>query len=310
MTLPRVAVIVLNWNGGQDTLDCLASLRQMDYPCFDVLVVDNSSTDGSIEAIRESFPEVSLIETGANLGFTGGNNVGMRHALDRGVDYVLLLNNDTEVAVDLLTCLVDAVEAEPGVGVAGPLIYYYDQPAIVWSAGGAVDRRRGQTRMVGLGEPDSGQYGSTPREVDFVSGCALLTRRSVLEQIGLLDERFFAYYEEVEWCLRARRAGYRIINVPGAKVWHKISPKQRASSPMVHYYMTRNRLLFLSSAGLGWRAWFQALVLDDLRTLLSWTLKRKWRHKRPCRQATLRAIADAGRCRWGNQTKGGGGRTL
>jgi GT2 family glycosyltransferase len=192
MTLPRVAVIVLNWNGGQDTLDCLASLRQMDYPCFDVLVVDNSSTDGSIEAIRESFPEVSLIETGANLGFTGGNNVGMRHALDRGADYVLLLNNDTEVAVDLLACLVDAVEAEPGVGVAGPLIYYYDQPEIVWSAGGAVDRRRGQTRMVGLGEPDSGQYGSMPREVDFVSGCALLARRSVLEQIGLLDERFFA----------------------------------------------------------------------------------------------------------------------
>jgi GT2 family glycosyltransferase len=292
MTFPRVAVIVLNWNGGQDTLDCLASLRQIDYPCFDVLVVDNSSTDGSIEAIRESFPEVSLIETGANLGFTGGNNVGMRRALDRGADYVLLLNNDTEVATDLLTCLVDAVEADPEVGIAGPLIYYYDLPGTIWSAGGAVDRRRGQTRMIGLDELDSGQYGSASREVDFVSGCALLARRSVLEQVGLLDERFFAYYEEVEWCLRARRAGFRTINVPGAKVWHKISPGQRAASPIVHYYMTRNRLLFLKATGAGWHAWFHTLLVENLRTLVSWSVRPKWRHQRSQRNVMLKALFD------------------
>jgi GT2 family glycosyltransferase len=299
MTFPRVAVIILNWNGGQDTLDCLASLRQMDYPCFDVLIVDNSSTDGSIKAIRESFPEVSLIETGTNLGFTGGNNVGMRHALDRGVDYVLLLNNDTEVAVDLLTCLVDAVEVDPGVGVAGPLIYYYDQPEIIWSAGGAIDRQRGQARMVGIDEADSGRYGSTPREVDFVSGCALLVRSSVLERVGLLDERFFAYYEEAEWCIRVRRAGYHIVNVPRAKVWHKISPGRRADSPVVHYYMTRNRLLFLKCTQLGVRAWFHTLVLEYLRTTVSWSLKPKWRDKLAQRNMMLRALYDYQRGRFG-----------
>jgi GT2 family glycosyltransferase len=292
MTFPQVAVIVVNWNGGQKTLDCLASLRQMDYPGFDVLVVDNSSTDGSMEAIRESFPEVSLIETGANLGFTGGNNVGMRHALDRGADYVLLLNHDTEVATDLLTCLVDAVETDPEVGIAGPLIYYYDQPGTIWSAGGAVDRWRGQTRMIGLDELDSGQYGSAAREVDFVSGCALLARRSVLEQVGLLDERFFAYYEEVEWCLRARRAGFRTINVPGAKVRHKISPGQRASSPIVHYYMTRNRLLFLKATGASWHAWFHTLLVENLRTLVSWSVRPKWRHQRSQRNVMLKALFD------------------
>lgn len=292
MTFPRVTVIVLNWNGGQETLDCLASLRRLDYPCFDVVVVDNCSTDGSTEPIRESFPEVWLIETGANLGFTGGNNVGIRHALDRGADYVLLLNHDTEVASDFLTHLLHAVEADPRVGMAGPLIYYYDYPEIIWSAGGAIDPQRGQARMVGLDELDSGQYGSTSREVDFVSGCALLARRSVLEQVGLLNERFFAYYEEAEWCVRVRRAGYHILNVPRAKVWHKISPGRRAASPVVHYYMTRNRLLFLHSAGFGWRAWFHTLVCEYLRTLVSWSLRPKWRDKLAQRNMMLRAIFD------------------
>ncbi len=299
MTFPQVAVVVLNWNGGQDTLDCLASLRQMDYPCFDVLVVDNSSTDGSIAAIRQSFPEMSLIETGDNLGFTGGNNVGMRHTLDRGADYVLLLNHDTEVAPDSLTCLVEAVEADPKVGIAGPLIYYYDRPEVIWSAGGVIDQHRGQARMVGLGELDSGQHDSKPCEVDFVSGCALLVRRSVLEQVGLLDERFFAYYEEAEWCVRVRRAGYHIVHVPRAKVWHKISPGRRAASPIVHYYMTRNRLLFLHSAGFGWRAWFHTLVCEYLRTLVSWSLRPKWRDKLAQRNMMLRAIFDYRNGRFG-----------
>lgn len=299
MNFPRAAVIVLNWNGGRETLDCLASLRRLDYPCFDVVVVDNGSTDGSTQAIRESFPEVWVIETGANLGFTGGNNVGIRHALDREADYVLLLNHDTEVASDSLTHLVRAAEADSRMGMAGPLIYYYDHPEIIWSAGGAIDPQRGQAQMVGIDEPDSGRYGSTPREVDFVSGCALLVRSSVLERVGLLDERFFAYYEEVEWCIRVRRAGYHILNVPRAKVWHKISPGRRAASPVVHYYMTRNRLLLLKCTQLGVRAWFHTLVLEYLRTMVSWSFKPKWRDKLAQRNMMLRALYDYQRGRFG-----------
>ncbi len=299
MTHPQVAVVILNWNGGQETLDCLASLRRVDYPRFEVIVVDNGSTDGSADAIRRDFPEATLIEMGGNLGFTGGNNVGIRYALAYGADYVLLLNNDTEVASDFLTHLVEVMEATPKVGIAGPLIYYYDRPEIIWSAGGTIDPRRGQTRMIGLGERDRGQYGPAPRQVDFVTGCALLVRRPVLEQAGLLDERFFAYYEEAEWCVRVRRAGYRVVNVPGAKVWHKISPERRAASPIVHYYMTRNRLLFLRCAQLGVGAWLYTLIGEYLRTLVSWSLRPRWRNKRNQRNAMLQALYDYRRGRFG-----------
>ena len=297
--MPRVAIIVLNWNGLTDTLECLESLASLDYPAYEVVVVDNGSTDGSPDAIRERFTDVTVVENGENLGFTGGNNVGLRRALEQGADYALLLNNDTEVAPDFVRLLVRAAEADAGIGVAGPTIYYYDQPETVWSAGGGIDWRRGKTWMVGLGTRDVGQSGESLREVDFVSGCALLVKRAVLDSVGLLDDRFFAYYEETEWCVRALRAGFRIVHVPGAKVWHKINPGGRTNSPMVHYYLTRNRLLFLKVSGAGWRAWLYTFLAEYLRTLLSWTLRPKWRDKGTHRRVMLRAIADALRGRWG-----------
>jgi len=289
---PHVTIIVLNWNGLDDTLACVASLQCLDYPDYEVVVVDNGSIDGSVKAIRERFPDVTLIENGENLGFTGGNNVGLRHALERHAHYALLLNNDTEVAPDFLRHMVEVAEADPSVGIVGPTIYYHEQPHVIWSAGGTVDRRRGQTTMVGLNEQASGQPGTAPREVDFVTGCALLVRKSVLEQVGLLNDKFFAYYEEVEWCERARRAAYRILSVPGAKVWHKISAQARSDSPLVHYLMTRNRLLWIREAGLGPGVLWRVLVLDHLRTLFSWTIRPKWRHKRPQRRAMFKAIGD------------------
>jgi len=298
---PLVSVIVLNWNGLADTLACLESLRRLDYPDYGVVVVDNGSTDGSPAAIRKRFPEVTLIETGENLGYAGGNNVGLRHALAQGAGYALLLNNDTEVAPDFLRRLVEAAQSDPQIGVAGPMIYYYDQPEVIWSAGGAIDWQRGKTWMVGLDERDSGQFGTVPREVDFVTGCALLVKRPVLEQAGLLDERFFVYYEEVEWCVRARRTGFKIVHVPQARIWHKISPGAQADSPLVHYYMTRNRLLFLRATGAGWRAWVHTLLAEDLRILLSWTLKPKWRHKKALRRVMVQALWDAWRGRWGKR---------
>jgi len=294
--MPRVAIIVLNWNGLTDTLACLESLQWLDYPNYEIMVVDNGSTDGSVSAIRGQFPAVTIIETGENLGFAGGNNVGMRHALENGADCVLLLNNDTEVAPDFLGRLVEAAEADPRVGMAGPMIYYYDQPEVIWSAGGEIDWRRGCTRMVGLDERDDGQFGRAAREVDFVTGCAVLVRATALRQAGLLDERFFMYYEEVEWCVRTRRTGFRIIHVPSAHMWHKIAPGVQADSPRVHYYMTRNRLLFLKASKAGWRAWMHTLFAEYLRTLISWSVRPKWRGKRGAmRRAMLRAIGDAWR---------------
>jgi hypothetical protein len=153
--------------------------------------------------------------------------------------------------------------------------------------------------MVGLNERDTGQFGAAPRTVDFITGCALLAKRAVLERVGLLDERFFTYYEETEWCVRAQRAGFKIVHAPAAKIWHKIPLDARESSPLVHYYMTRNRLLFLRATGAGWRPWLHTLVREDLRTWLSWSVRPRWRHKRAHRVMLTRGVADALCGRWG-----------
>jgi GT2 family glycosyltransferase len=303
---PRVIIIVLNWNGRDDTLSCLASLSELDYPSYDLVVVDNGSGDDSVPAIRASFPQVTLVETGENLGYVGGNNLGLEYAQVAKPDYTLLLNNDTEVAPDFVHMLVDAAQAGPAIGIAGPTIYYYERPDVIWSAGGAVDWQRGSTRMVGLNERDVGQFGQMPRAVDFLSGCAMLVKHTVLQHVGLLDERFFAYYEETEWCVRAKRAGFEIVHVPLAHIWHKISPEARAGSPMAHYYMTRNRLLFLKATGAGPQAWLHTLFAEYLRTLTSWSLRPRWRHKKEQRRAMLWAIHDAWRGRWGRQAVNGG----
>jgi len=289
---PRVAIVVINWNGGDDTLACLDSLAGVHYPERCVLVVDNASQDGSPERIRACHPEVTLLENQINLGFTGGNNLGMKAALQKGADYVLLLNHDTLVSPDFLEKMVSVGEADPSIGVLGPTIYYHARPGVIWSAGGAIDWKRGATRMLGMDEVDRGQYGVEPRAVDFVTGCAMLVKREALEAAGLLDESFFAYYEEVEWCVRIRRAGYGVIHVPGAKIWHKISPEAREASATVHYYMTRNRLLFLKKVGAGRQAWAHTLLGEYLRTLVSWSLRPKWRYKREQRRAMAQAIWD------------------
>ncbi|WP_254150878.1 glycosyltransferase family 2 protein [Candidatus Chloroploca mongolica] len=281
MMKPRVALLVLCYNGIEDTLACLESLQQLTYPCerYTIVVLDNASQDGTPERVQAAFPDVTVIENGANLGFAAGNNVGLRYALDHGYDYALLLNNDTEVAPDFLSILVAAAEASPRAGVVGPTIYYHVDPDLIWSAGGWIDWQRGIGLMDGTGQRDTGQYPGL-RPVDFVTGCALLVKRRVLEQAGLLDERFFMYYEETEWSVRVARAGYGILHVPAAQVWHKIPLDARFDQEYLAYYMTRNRLLFLQAIGARPDTWLHALVLQDLRTYASLWLRPKWRTRR------------------------------
>jgi GT2 family glycosyltransferase len=291
MSQKRVFIIVLNYNGRDDTLACLTSLNQLDYPAFTVLIVDNGSADDSVTAIRAQFPLVTVIEAGENLGFVGGNNLGLEHAHKMGAEYALLLNNDTVVALDFLRNLVDVAESDPTVGAVGPMIYYYEPPNMIWSAGGEVDLRHGIARMIHIGETDDGQFDSLPDPVDFLTGCAFLIKMSVYTQVGGLDPRFFLYYEDNEWCHRISRAGYRILFVPRAKIWHKISPLARESSPQVHYYMTRNRLLFLKCIQAGWLPW-TSTIFEYVCTLVSWTIKPRWRSKAAQRKAMIRAIKD------------------
>jgi GT2 family glycosyltransferase len=292
MNEPLVAIIVVSWNKKADTLACLASLLKVDYQNHKIIVIDNGSTDQTSEALRTTYPLIRLIENPSNLGFVEANNIGLKLAATWDAKYAILLNNDTVVAPDFLTHLVDAMESDPNAAAAGPMIYYDEQPEMIWSAGGAIDWQTGQTTMIGLNERDVGQYLSIPRSTDFITGCALLVRMTTVQEIGLLDPRFFAYYEEVEWCVRMTRKGFRILFIPLSKVWHKISPLEQQVSPVVHYYMTRNRLLFLRTTQAPWTAWFYTLFHDYLRTITSWSLRPKWRNLRSQRNIMVQAIVD------------------
>ena len=296
---PSVLIIVLCYNGVELTLACLESLQRLDYERADVLVVDNASSDGTPTIVRSHFPGVKMVEAGANLGYAAGNNVGLNYMLGHDYDYGLLLNNDTEVAPNFLNSLVAICEQDSTVGVAGPKIYYHDRPQTIWSVGGVIDWRcGGRTYMRGLDSVDSDQFDAVA-DVDFVTGCALLVRRAALEQAGLLDERFGMYYEETEWCVRIARAGWRIVYVPGGRVWHKIQPTLQDQSPRITYYMARNRLLFLRLTHASLSTWLYALLLQDLRTWLSWRLRPRWKWRAAQRTAMVNAWRDFVRNRFG-----------
>ncbi|MBZ5523544.1 MAG: glycosyltransferase [Acidobacteriia bacterium] len=238
-------IIILNWNSYEVTLECLLSLRKMDYRNFEVVVVDNGSVDSSAEKLAESVPEIRLIRNSENLGFAGGCNVGMRDALARGVDYVLLLNNDTVVAADFLSQLVCVAESDAKIGVLNPKMYFFDRPDRLNYAGGVHKLFRLFPKVIGLRERDDGQYDQI-REVSFLSGCALLMKAEVVRRIGVLEEVYFHFYEDIEWSLRAIQAGFKGVYVPKAVLWHKehyVTDKNHGNG-FIEFYLARNNIIF------------------------------------------------------------------
>lgn len=244
---PLVAVIVLNWNGKQDTLGCLRSLERNTYTPVRIYVVDNGSSDGSLEEFRRAFPpsdRLFYLVNESNLGYAGGNNRGIVRALEDGADYVLILNNDTVVDSDMLETLVGVARREPSVGILGPKVLCEPARHLLYSAGERqslwFNRRR-----IAVGRPDPGDV-VEPRDVDYVVGCAMLVSQEFIEQVGLLDETFFAYYDEVDWCFRGRRAGYRVMVVPAAVVYHKGEASSgKGLNPITAYCRTRNWIYFM-----------------------------------------------------------------
>jgi hypothetical protein len=223
MAEPKVVAVVLNFNGERFLPDCLDSLHTQTYHGLHVVVVDNASTDGSVELIKKNYDWCTLIVNDSNLLFAGGNNVGIRYAMEKlASDYVLLLNNDIKCEETMVERLVAAAEDDDLAGMTGPKIYYWEQPDLIWSAGGVVNMWTGNTAHIGLREVDSGQY-DTPSYVDYLTACALMVRRPVIEEIGLLDEGFPMYSEDADWCRRAVEHGYKCLYVPSAKLWHRIS---------------------------------------------------------------------------------------
>jgi GT2 family glycosyltransferase len=269
----KLEIVVLNWNGLEDTRALLRTLERCRVPegwSASVMVVDNGSSDGSAHSIAAEFPQVDLLALPENLRFAGGNNRGIQRALAAGADAVMLLNNDTEADPALLERLLLALEQHPEAGAAAPLIYFAAPSRSIWYAGGRCTPALGLAAHRGLRTLDRGQYRSIER-TGYLTGCCLIARRAVWEKVGLLDERYFIYAEDADWCLRARRAGFALLFVPTARLWHKVSAKAGAQSRWKIYQRLRaNLTLFARNArGLARLTWAPAFVAQQV-ALAGW----------------------------------------
>lgn len=243
---PVVWAVVINWNGKELLGPCLRTLLDSDYAALRTLVVDNASSDGSVPFVKETFPSVAVAANDTNLGYAAGANEGLRRALEGGADYVLLLNNDVELDRGAVSALVEAARARPDAAFIGPMIYYADPPDVIWSAGGAVSYWTGDIRHLGLREKDTGQYTET-RDVDYVTGCAVLASTEAVRAIGLMDENYFMYNEDTDWCVRARAHGYAVLFAPKARLWHRVSMSSGGGlTPFKVYHRLRSTLRFFS----------------------------------------------------------------
>jgi GT2 family glycosyltransferase len=238
-----VYLIILNWNGWKDTVECVESCQRLTYDGVRILIVDNGSTDGSESILRERFPPVEFLQTGQNLGYAGGNNAGIRYALERGAGYVWLLNNDTVVEHDSLSELMKVATLSEQTGIVGSKIYYYDEPQKIWFAGGIWDKSRSFTSHRGMNENDIGQYEDIS-EVGFISGCSLLAKSAMISKIGMMKEDYFLYWEDVDWNATATEQGWKILFAPRSRIRHKVSSSTKDKSLLQSYYFMRSGLLF------------------------------------------------------------------
>ena len=238
----KVAIVVLNFKVKDLTLKCIESVKKSTYEDLEILVVDNNSEDGLGSALK-IYQDLTFIQNKENLGYTGGNNIGIKIALMGGADFILILNPDTEIDKYCISNLVIAA-GDFKFDIAGPKIYFKTEKKI-WYAGGIFDKANVIGKHRGVDELDKGQY-DEPKSSDFVSGAAFFARAEVFKKIGLFDERFFLYYEDSEFCLRAKRKGLKIMYIPQSVVYHENAASAGLGSALQDYYQTRNRMLFAS----------------------------------------------------------------
>lgn len=268
--VPSVCCVVLNWNGWRDTVACLASLQKSNYSHLEVLVVDNGSTDNSVHIIRERHPWVEILETHANLGFAGGTNHGIRLALDRGVNYVWLLNNDTIIETETLAALVAVAEADPNLGAIGSVLFYEDQPDKVQAWGGG-------TVSLWTGVIRTNRKSVIPDQLDYLTAASILVPSETFRQVGLLDEGYFMYWEDTDFSYRIRADGWKLGIAASARLLHKESASSGRKSPTMEGYVSTSGVRFLSKyAPLPWIPIFFLVFCRAARRFLAFEWKRGW----------------------------------
>lgn len=293
----RVTIIILNWNNAADTLECLESVFQLDYPNYHVLIVDNGSTDDSVSRMRAQYPELEILETGANLGYAEGNNVGIRRALESDSDFICILNNDTLVDPAFLTVLVSAMMVDTTIGMVGPKTFFHEPRDMLFSAGCTIDWLRGEVSHRGIlqrdGDNTVAEFART-EDVPALAGCGVLVRSAAVQSVGLLDPTYFLNFEDIDWCVRMLSQGFRIRYVPTAILYHKVSASLGQDSPANAYYMTRNALRFFARYGPYKQRALASIIVRTLRTVSAWTFKPSYRSEayQARRRATIRALRD------------------
>jgi len=244
MKEPLVYIIILNWNGYKDTIECIQSLRKIKYKNYKVVIVDNGSTNKSVSILKTKFSDINLIANKNNLGFSGGCNVGIKYAMVKKAEYILFLNNDTLLHKYFLTELINVAEKDKNIGIVSPMIYYANDSNVIWHTG-AIKKNNRLYSFIDNGNKkiDRGQY-KRDVSVDCVWGCCMLIKRNALKEVGYFNEDYFLYMEDVDLCIRVINKGYKIVFVPKAKIWHKVSGSSGGEGNINYaYYDTRNYLL-------------------------------------------------------------------
>jgi len=242
---PKVSIIILHLKDIPCLVDCIVSLNKITYQNYDIIIVHNGPKDKTLlKTISPISQHVAkIIDTGENLGFAKANNIGIREAIKDGTDYILLLNDDTVVSKDFLDILVYAGENNPDAAMLGPYIYFYTEPKKIWFAGAKFDELTGIASFPKAEQIFTHEF-LKPKESDFITGCAVLAKRESIEKIGLLDERFFIYWEDVDWGLRVKKAGIKNLVIPQAKIWHKVTVSLGGQESSIRmYFKTRSHLL-------------------------------------------------------------------
>ena len=244
--LPKVSVVTLNWNGRAWLHDCLASVLDMDYPYYEVVMVDNGSTDGSVEFVRAQFPSVHIVETGSNLGYARGFNAGLQYAAAGGAEYFLIMNNDTVIDRAALSALVETAQSRGKAGFVTGKIYLYDQPDTLQTVGKREDPITWNGRHIGWLEKDTGQFDSVEERV-FLDDVMTLVDRRLYDEVGGYDPQFFLQAEEFDWQARAKKRGWRFYYTPKAKLWHRVSMSMGgAGNSIGRYFDTRSRMVVMA----------------------------------------------------------------